>query len=289
MKSLTWTVLLLVIILFLFGVVYTQAATGYFTGKYCNDGGRTCPPSKADVEDTPLYYYFGTVDAAVLSLFKTLTGGVSWQDVIKPLEEIGLFWALFFVAFISFCYLAVLNIVTGIVCSTAIESATEDLDMQVQASLADKDRFTRQLKDLFVVIDADNSGTISVQELENVIKADSEGAAAVFAAMDISVETALQLCTLLDTDHDRNISVDEFVEGCLKLKGTATSTDIHLLMHESHINCHKIATLLRYFEEDFRLELREQIMKALCPKGVADNFQFSPAAQALEFGFAVEV
>jgi len=209
--------------------------------------------------------------------------------VITPLEEIGWFWAAFFIVFISFCYLAVLNIVTGIVCSTAIESATEDLDMQVQASLADKDKFSKQLAKLFETIDEDHSGNITVQELEEMIKDDSEGAAAVFSAMDISVETALQLCVLLDQDGGGTISLDEFVEGCLKLRGNAKATDIHLLMHESHTNCHKLNTLVRYFEEDFHSDLREQIHKAMSTKGAADNFQFSPAAQALEFGFAVEV
>jgi len=161
--------------------------------------------------------------------------------------------------------------------------------MQVQASLADKDKFTKQLKKLFDEIDQDHSGQITLQELESVVKNDSEGAAAVFAAMDISVETALTLCALLDADGSNNISVEEFVEGCLKLRGNAKATDIHLLIQESHTNCNKLTTLVRYFEEDFHTDIREHIQKAMFTKGADDNFQTSPAAQALEFGFAVEV
>jgi len=85
-----------------------------------------------------LHYYFGSTARSTFTLFKTLTGGVSWQDVSEPLEDVSLLWAMFFVRFLSFCYLAVLNIVTGIVCTTAIESANDDLDMQVQASLEER-------------------------------------------------------------------------------------------------------------------------------------------------------
>jgi hypothetical protein len=262
LKSLTWTVLLLVTILFLFGVIYTQAATGYLTDEFCNATGRTCPPSKTDVENTELFYYFGTIPKAILSLFKSLTGGVSWQELVMPLEEMGMFWAIFFVLFIAFCHLAVLNIVTGIVCSTAIESAIEDLDLQVQAYAADKDKFTKKLAQLFHQIDEDHSGNITKQELEDAIRADEEKAHTLFAAMGISGKTALQLCALLELDSSTNISLEEFVERCLKLRGPAKSTDMHLLMEQGHTNDRKLTALVRYFDEDFRSDIHEQFQQA---------------------------
>merc|ERR1719195_2306228 len=164
---------------------------------------------------------------------------------MTPLEDIGIFWALFFVFFISFCYLAVLNIVTGIVCSTAIQSTTEDLDLQVHAHLGDKDKFAKKLGQLFTQIDQDHSGYITRQELDDAIRADEEKAQAVFSAMGISGETALQLCALLDLDGGTKISLAEFVERCLKLRGNAKATDMHLLMEQSRTNCRKLTALLR--------------------------------------------
>jgi len=124
---------------------------------------------------------------------------------------------------------------------------------------------------------------ITVQELEEMIKAGSEGA--VVNAMDISVETALQLC-VLDQDGGGTISLDEFVEGCLKLRGNAKATDIHMLMHASRTNCHKLNTLFQYFGTSRKTSTQISVSRS---KGAADNFQFSPAAQAWEFGFDVEV
>jgi hypothetical protein len=284
LKSLTWTALLLVTILFLFGVIYTQAATSFFTDDFCNTAGRTCPPLKTDVETTKLFYYFGTIPKAILSLFKALTGGVSWEEVFVPVEEMGSFWAMFFIVFISFCYLAVLNIVTGIVCSTSIESAIEDLDLQVQAHIANKDKFTSQLTKLFVEIDADESGNITRQELEHAIRADEKQAADVFSAIGISVETALQLCSLLDLQGNRTIGIEEFVDGCLKLRGNAKATDMHFLLEESRLHCRKLTALARYFEEDFRSEIREQVQMALSKSAAGQPPVVSLRAAAAESG-----
>jgi len=137
LKSLTWTVILLFVSLYLFAVRFTQATTEYFIADYYIDHP-PCQASTATIEATTLHYYFGSTARSTFTLFKTLTGGVSWQDVSEPLEDVSLLWAVFFVRFLSFCYLAVLNIVTGIVCTTAMESANDDLDMQVQASLEER-------------------------------------------------------------------------------------------------------------------------------------------------------
>jgi len=265
-KSLTWTVVLLLVILFLFGVLFTQASTQYFINDFCKNSP-PCPASEAAIEETRLFYYWGSIWRSIFTLFKTLTGGVSWQDVSDPLADVSFFWAAFFVGFISFCYLAVLNIVTGIVFSIAIESATEDLDMQIAANLADKEKYTKQLTNLFQNIDIDHSGHISLDEIQDVMKADPEGVSALFDAMEITVETAWELFQLLDTNGSRTVGLDEFVEGCLRLRGNAKAADIHLLMHESKLSCKKLATLEKYFEEDFLVDIREQLANVLMKQG----------------------
>eukprot|EP00419_Tripos_fusus_P044048 CAMPEP_0172830106 /NCGR_PEP_ID=MMETSP1075-20121228/22004_1 /TAXON_ID=2916 /ORGANISM="Ceratium fusus, Strain PA161109" /LENGTH=62 /DNA_ID=CAMNT_0013672341 /DNA_START=203 /DNA_END=388 /DNA_ORIENTATION=- len=61
----------------------------------------------AEVEGMLLHDYFGSVDNAILTLFMSLTGGLNWEKVFKQLEDVSIFWSLFFLVFISFCYLAV--------------------------------------------------------------------------------------------------------------------------------------------------------------------------------------
>merc|ERR1712032_238277 len=112
-------------------------------------------------------------------------------------------------------------------------------------------------------IDMDNSGQISLNEIQDVMNADPNGVAALFGAMQISTETAWELFHLLDSDGSHTVGLEEFVEGCLKLRGNAKAADIRLLMHESRVTCKKLATLEKYFEEDFLIDLQEQLQKAL--------------------------
>merc|ERR1712008_309644 len=89
------------------------------------------------------------------------------------------------------------------------------------------------------------------------------GVAALFYAMDISVENACELFGLLDVDDSGPLKVEEFVEGCLRLRGTAKTTDIRLLLHESKATCSKLALLAKYFEEDFLTDIEEQVVGSL--------------------------
>ena len=52
--------------------------------------------------------YFGSLDLTMLSLYMSIAGGVSWEDVITPLRGVSEVWAFLFLFYISFTYFAVL-------------------------------------------------------------------------------------------------------------------------------------------------------------------------------------
>lgn len=49
----------------------------------------------------------------MLSLFMSISGGVSWENVISPLKKISTAWVVVYLFYISFTYFAVLNVVTA--------------------------------------------------------------------------------------------------------------------------------------------------------------------------------
>merc|ERR1712217_455559 len=63
---------------------------------------------------------------------------------------------------------------------------------------------------------------------------------------------------LLDRDKSGAITVDEFVEGCLRLKGEAKSFDIYCLMYESQRHIVKTTTLMERMEEQVQ-DLKDKI------------------------------
>merc|ERR1712032_983074 len=103
----------------------------------------------------------GSLLDSILTLFKTVTGGIDWADVLGSLEVIGDVWVAVFVVFIAFAQFALLNIITGVVCTTAIEATNNDQDMVMQAHLLRKKKYVKALTDVFDQIDESGTGFIT--------------------------------------------------------------------------------------------------------------------------------
>eukprot|EP00913_Durusdinium_trenchii_P014667 g13761.t1 len=78
--------------------------------------------------DEKVVNHWQDVPESMLTLFLSITGGLSWEEALKPLRSVGLLAAGSMVLYIVIAVLAVLNVVTGVFCHTAIESAKADKD-----------------------------------------------------------------------------------------------------------------------------------------------------------------
>ena len=98
LKSLFWALMLLTLIVYVFAILFAQAI---------NDHLQTSAETfdEADLWATKTYY--GDLANTMLSLFMSIVGGVSWEEVILPLKRISVAWVVLFVFYISFTYLAV--------------------------------------------------------------------------------------------------------------------------------------------------------------------------------------
>jgi len=176
---------------------------------------------------------------------------VSWQEVVQPLsslEPAELFVPMF-LSFIAFTYFAVLNVVTGVFCQTAIESATQDHDMVIQSQMNMKQQYIDKLKVLFANIDVHSTGKITLAEFEDCLQ--EERLQAYFHSMEISVDEAFSLFKLLDTDESHQIDIDSFITGCLRLRGSAKAIDIAMLMYEMRWTMQRYLSTLKSFSAQF--------------------------------------
>lgn len=94
LKALFWALLLLFLIIYIFALVFTQAMDDDL-----KDQGA------AHLDDQS-YKYFGSLFHSMLSLFMSIAGGVSWEDVIEPLMRISHVWTLAFLFYVAFTYFA---------------------------------------------------------------------------------------------------------------------------------------------------------------------------------------
>lgn len=138
---------------------------------------------------------------------------------------------MIFSFYIAFVTLAVLNVITGVFCEAAMEGAREDHELMCQQHLLEKHRFTAAIYKAFGVNKApDEDATLAFDEFEYVLG--QPKTKTFLGAMDLEVSDAWELFKLLDTDESSLIDVEEFVTGCLRLKGPAKAFDIAKLSYE---------------------------------------------------------
>jgi len=252
LKSLVWALLLLFMIIYVFAIIFTQATVDYML----TDTGKKIDLRELGPNGEALHRYWSTLPRSMFTLFKAICDGMSWEQAIAPLSDVHWICVGLFTAYIAFASFAVLNVVTGVFCQSAIESAQHDLEMTIQSHITNKKMHVARIKRLFKEIDSDESGHITIKEFERHLR--DESVQAYFESLELDPSDAWTLFKLLDWDASHAIDIDEFVLGCMRLKGAARSADIARLTYEHKWLITRMTSFIRYTEEQFAL-LREHL------------------------------
>ncbi|CAJ1405245.1 unnamed protein product [Effrenium voratum] len=219
-KSLVWAMLLLALIVYIFSILFTDVVLDHL--QY--DG-------TSSIGDEKLAMYFGTIFSSCTTLFRSLLNGFSWYDAADALGGVHSFWAQMFHFYMAFCTFAVMNVMTGVFCNSAIKAAERDHDMVVQSLLQNQQEFQSLVHNLFRKIDKHNVGKITLGDLEEHFN--DESVKAFFESLEIGAVDAWTLFLSLDVDGDHVISVEEFMERCVQLRGPARSVDLYALKQQN--------------------------------------------------------
>jgi len=183
----------------------------------------------------------------MFTLFKAISGGVDWQEPVDLLFSLHPVWVAVYLVYFALTYFALLNVVTGVFCHTAIESASHDGEMAAQAQMAAKQEYITLLRRLFDQVNVHNTGRVTLPELELALQ--DEKVSAYFAAIDLSTDEAFSLFKLLDHDGAHVLDIDTFVTGCLKLRGQAKNVQIAMMMYEIRWNMRKFLSTVAALED----------------------------------------
>eukprot|EP00439_Symbiodinium_sp_Y106_P042101 s2361_g5.t1 len=229
----------LMLIIYLFSVLLAQAVCEY---RVTPDFDLLPQRAKDSVDR-----YYTSLPKMMLSLFMAICGGVSWEDVLEPLEHISLVWVFIFLFYIQFTYFAVLNVLTGVFCQSAVESAQNDHANVVQSMLAnkeahvetgptmvyDEDEFivtAEKIRALFSKLGADEEGHITYAMFEEGLT--SPAVVQYFETLGLDVWDAWSFFKLLDLDSGGSVEVEEFFKGCLRFRGQARGVDVGKILHD---------------------------------------------------------
>jgi len=227
LRSLFWALLLLFLIIYIFGILFTDTVVDHLIEQESVFESLT---QKEKDYLLSLDDYFGSLYRSTITLFQTISDGVTWNapaDALTSIGDMGLFWVQLYHFYIAFCSFAVLNVMTGVFCNSAIKAAESDHEMVVQSLVQTRQELRDQVSLLFYQIDERGHGQISFTDFEKLFG--DEGVKAFFEALQIGAVDAWTLFTTLDKDGDHTISVDEFTERCMQLHGPAKSADLYAI------------------------------------------------------------
>jgi len=212
LRSLLWTLLLLALLIYVFSVVITQLVTQTIKNKTVY----VVPDNKAS-----LLKYYGGMDKSMFSLFEALFGGQDWDVLVRPLmEDVHWTLSLVFVFYIAFSSLAMLNVVTGVFVDNVLECARKD-----------KETFLiNNVRELFSQLEGGVHGVMTWEVFES--KLETEEMKAAFKAINVDLSEARGLFSLLDLDNSKEVNAQEFLAGCLRLRGPAKALDLAVLIRE---------------------------------------------------------
>lgn len=209
--SFFWTSMLLLLMIYCFAVYFTEAATDIRQRLLATEDVR----GVAAIDG-----YWGSIFKSVLSLFQAITGGEDWNCLLEVLKDDSFVLnATIFCFYIAFATLVMLNLVTGFFVEGAQRIVKEEVD-------ADVLRIARKL-----FRGPEEQGTVLTWE-EFVANVEDQQMDKLFKATDLTRKDALTVFRLLDLEDTGKLSAQDFLKGCLRLKGEARSADLTMLMHQ---------------------------------------------------------
>jgi len=211
LKSLCWTMALIGLMIYMIGVLISQVIV---------EQARHNPIILH--KGAPLEIFYGSLGRTLLSLYQAMTGGVDWDVLVTPLiNDVSPLFAIVFCLYIGFAVLAMMNVITGLFVDSALRNTRveDDIDM------------VNSMRDLFNSVDIAQPGQITWCQFQGQLS--NPRMDVYFKAIDLDVSEARGLFKLLDLDESGSISVDEFVMGCLRLRGGAKAIDLATLMYDN--------------------------------------------------------
>eukprot|EP00930_Biecheleria_cincta_P034663 TRINITY_DN23923_c0_g3_i1.p1 TRINITY_DN23923_c0_g3~~TRINITY_DN23923_c0_g3_i1.p1 ORF type:complete len:576 (-),score=74.78 TRINITY_DN23923_c0_g3_i1:51-1559(-) len=209
-----WAFLLTFLCMYMFAIAITQMVADYV--KEQQDLGNHID------RQSQLIVHFSSLPLALLTLFMSIAGGISWEVVVHALGTINPLAEVLFICYVLFTSFCMLNVIIGIFCKNAVEVLENDKEKMIELQLSEKTRYVDNLANMFNQWDTSGDGYITLKEFKDNI-ADSH-MQAFLESMGVKPGDAVRLFEFMDREdgyQDGRVDLEGFVTGCLQLQGSA--------------------------------------------------------------------
>jgi len=223
--SMFWSFFMLFLLLYVFALVFVQGLHGYLLDHSKGNADPVDPKVNAEILQR-----FGSVRVTMLSLYMCVTGGTDWNTPYEVVALSGKLYQLIFIFFTFFFIFAIFNILTGTFVEKAVNSATPDREEVLMTQRENMLKSAAISKNAFEMVDQNHDQRVSLDEFKTRMNDP------LFTAFMASIGLELQEVELffrVVCGESTEMELDQFVEGCISMKGGATALDMQKQLFET--------------------------------------------------------
>jgi len=238
--TLFWSILMISIMMYMFGLCFLQAVTLYLNENVRED------VDEQTYED--IKYFWSGVLQSMMTLFWAVTGGADWEPLAKPIGQADSFFYGLFFFYIAFAAFAVLNVLTGMFVDTAMKVAQQDEENVVEELINRPEvvEFKRHVQETLTDVPP------KFITKEFVHESADDGVVMKFQkALEINHDDCNRVFAMMDSDHKGMVDIDEFVKGCCHCQGSVSGLDMIFLMTEVKHISKQFFMSMDYIEDRF--------------------------------------
>merc|ERR1740129_2198445 len=210
--SLVWSMLLLMLIVLMSGLFMCQVVADYITDDQ----------NPLDTRNW-VYDHYGGASRATLTMFEATMSGC-WPNYSRRLiEEVSVWYAVFFVLYIAGVVFAVTRIISAIFLRETLQVASQEADILLAEDKRQREGLMFKLADFFKEADQSGDGMMDRSEFERMLV--DPNVRLWFRGLDLHVHEYVSLFNLMDNGNGY-ISLEDFLDGVSRLKGQARSLDV---------------------------------------------------------------
>jgi hypothetical protein len=191
------------------------------------------------LEDRILCYrYFGTFLHSAFSMYEitfanyAVIGRFLYENVDEK-------FSMFFLVYKLVMGIAVLRVIYGVFLQVVFTCAQSDDAVLIAQKRRKDERYVQKMLGFLKRQRSATPGFLTRDEFLKIIQ-DPDSRTWLSGSLELDIHDAELLFDLLDIDGDHNISTDEIVSGCFRLKGSARSLDILALTRLTTEVIHKL-------------------------------------------------
>jgi len=185
--------------------------------------------------------FFGSVTRSMFTLVQVLTLE-SWAEGIarhvianQPMQ------ILFFIFFIVVTTFMLLNMIVGVIVENTTQMGKQNEEQKKKQQEANTTKVVANLRKILQEADEDGSGSLSLEEFQDAL-ADPE-INQQLRLIDFPVDDPQEIFMLLDTESDGELATEEFLQGCMRMRGPAKSKDLLEVQIQSDLLARKLTLL----------------------------------------------